>query len=326
MANEFTLADYEKNAPDNLNKAVARTWREASPILDMLKFKASDMLSQKFVRFNSLPTVPWRKIGESFSQLKVNPDHIEERLYFMGAKIDIPYEYVKAKGLVDQRAIQTEAILRGSAFGFNEAFFLNTPSTDEDAVVGLWYRLVNDLAAAQSIDALDIDISPDTALTTAAWTSAIIDVVENLLSTVDGNPGDKVLFMGRTLYRRFQSALRQSNLLDTTMDQIGRQFLTYGKGGPKIMEAGYKVDQATQILTDEELSDGTALTGGACSSMYCVRFGEPFLAGWCQEKPNAVDVGLTEDQVNYRTVVRFSPGLYQVSPRAIARAYGIVAA
>ena len=31
MANEFTLYDYERTAPDNLNKAVARTWREASP-------------------------------------------------------------------------------------------------------------------------------------------------------------------------------------------------------------------------------------------------------------------------------------------------------
>jgi hypothetical protein len=326
MANEFTLADYERTAPDNLNKAVARTWREASPILDMLKFKTSDMLSQKFPRFNALPTVPWRKIGESFSQLKVNPDHVEERLYFMGAKIDIPYEYVKAKSMVNERAVQTEAILKGSAFGFNEAFFLGAPLTDEDAIVGLFYRLVNDLGAVQTIDAADIDISPNTALTTAVWTSGLFDLVDDLMSRVDGNPADKNLFMGRTVYRRFQSACRQSNLLDTTTDQLGRQFLTYGKGGPKILEAGYKVDQATQILTDVELSDGTALTGGACSSMYCVRFGEPYLAGWCQEKPNAEDVGLTEDRVNYRTVVRFSPGLYQVHPRAMARVHGIVAA
>ena len=29
MANEFTLYDYERTAPDNLNKAVARSWRLA---------------------------------------------------------------------------------------------------------------------------------------------------------------------------------------------------------------------------------------------------------------------------------------------------------
>lgn len=325
MANEYTLADYERTATP-ITQAVVRTWREASPILDMQKFKTTDQLTQEFTRYNSLPAVPWRKIGESFSQLKVNPDFIKERLYFMGAKIDIPREYVKSKSIVDQRATQSEAIIKGGAFAYNDAFFNNTPLVDEDAIVGIWYRLVNDLAAVQSLDAADIDISPDTALTTAAWTSGLFDVMDTLLSLVDGNPADKNLFMGKTLYRRTQSACRQSGLLDTTTDQLGRQFLTYGKGGPKILEAGYKYDQTTQILTDVEASAGTALTGGACSSMYCVRFGEPYLSGWCQEMPNAEDKGETEDGVNLRTIVRFSPGLYQVSPRAIARAYGIVAA
>lgn len=323
MANEFNLADYERNAPDNLSKAVARTWREASPILDMLTFKTSDLLSQKFLRFNSLPTVPWRKIGESFSQLKVSPEPIEERLYFMGAKIDIPYEYVKAVDVVDKRAIQEEAILKGMACGFNEAFFINTPDAEEDAIVGLWYRLVKDFPAAQSVDGGGLDISPNTAV--ATWIAQLFDLVENLLSRVDGNPGDKVLFMNHTVAMRFQSACRNSDLLSTTQDQLARQFLTYGQGGPKIIDIGYKVDQSTTILPDIENAAGTALTGATFSSMFCVRFGEPYLAGWCQEMPNAIDVGMTEDQVNYRTVVRFSPGLYIINPRSIARLYDLQA-
>jgi len=324
MANEFTLADYERTAPDNLSKAVVRTWREASPILDMLTFKTSDLLSQKFLRFNSLPTVPWRKIGESFSQLKINPDPVEERLYFMGAKIDIPYEYVKAVSIVNNRAIQEEAIIKGAAYGFNTAFFVNTPGDDEDAIVGLWYRLINDFAAAQSVNGGGLDISPNTSTTT--WITQLFDLVEDLMSQVDGNPSDKVLFMNKTVYMRFQSACRNSDLLATTKDQLGRQFLTYGEGGPKIINFGYKVDQTTKIILDEETAAGTALTGATFSSMFCVRFGEPYLAGWCQEMPNAADVGLTEDQVNYRTVVRFSPGLYVISPRAIARLYNLQAA
>ena len=95
MANEFTLYDYERTAPDNLNKAVARTWREASPIMDMLKFRTSNKLTEKILRFNSLNAIPWRKIGEAFTQSKVNPEPIEERLFFMGAKIDVPYSLPK---------------------------------------------------------------------------------------------------------------------------------------------------------------------------------------------------------------------------------------
>jgi len=326
MANEFTLADYEKTAKDNLNAAVAKTWREASPILDMLTFKPSTNLSEKILRFNALPTVPWRKIGESFTQLKVNPEQIEERLYFMGAKMDIPYEYVKAVGLVDQRAAQEDAILRGVAYAFNTAFFTGSPASDEDAIVGLHYRIVNDLAAAQSIDGAALDISSNTAVTVAAQTSGLFDLLDAALNVVEGNPSDKVLFMGETAHRAFQRICRASQMLATTKDQIGRQFLTYGEGGPKVVRAGYTVGQTAQILTDVELDDGSALTGGAASSIYCVRFGEPYLSGWCQEMPTAEDVGLLEDRVSYRTVVKFSPGLFMSHPRSMSRIYGLVAA
>ena len=322
MANEFTLADYERTAPDNLNKAVARTWREASPIMDMLKFRTSGNLSEKILRFNTLNSPTWRKIGESFTQKKVNPEPIEERLFFMGGKIDVPYEYVKADSLIDLRQAQSDAELRSQAYGFNKAFFTNTPSDDEDALVGLWYRIKNDLGSAQYFDAA-LDISPDTSVT--SWQHKMFDNVDKLLDLVDGNPSEKVLFMGKTMYRRFQSAMRSSSLLATTTDQLGRIFLTYGQGGAKVMDAGYQYDQSTAILGDAETAI-TSLSGGAVSSMYCARFGEPYITGWCQEMPNAEDVGLTEDRVNYRTVVRFSPGLFMTSPRSAALAYGWTAA
>lgn len=321
MANEFTILDYERTAPDNLNKAVARTWREASPIMDLLRFRTSDKLTEKVLRFNSLNAIPWRKIGEAFSQSKVKPEPIEERLFFMGAKIDVPYEYDKASSLVNLRAAQTEAIMKGIAYAFNNAFINGNPTSDEDSLVGMWYRIKNDLGSGQYFDA-DLDISPDTAVT--SWQHKLFDRVDDLLDRVDGNSGDKVLFMGRTMYRRFQSALRSSQLLATTQDQIGRTFMTYGQGGAKIIDVGYTYDQSTQILTDTE--NGQAQSGGTDSSMYCVRFGDPYVMGWCQEMPNAEDVGLLEDRTNYRTVVRFSPGLFMTSPRSAAHAYGFTAA
>lgn len=322
MANEFTLADYEATAPDPLAKAVARTWREASPIMDMLRFRTSDKLSESILRFNSVGSPTWRKIGESFTQTKVTPDEVAERLYFMGNKIDIPYEYVKASSLIDIRAEQVKAYMQGLAFGFNTAFFTNTPLVDPDAITGLWYRIKNDLGSGQYFDA-SLDISPDTATTT--WVAQTIDKIELLLQLVDGNPSDKVLFMGKTMYNRLQSAFRQSNLLSTTTDQLGRVFLTYGQGGPKIIDVGYQTNQSSAILGDVE-NGITALTGSTKSSLYCVRFGAPYVEGWCQEMPFVEDVGLLEDRVNYRTVVRFSPGIFMTHPRSAALAYGWTAA
>lgn len=323
MANEFTLADYELTAKP-ITAAVVRTWREASPIMEMLRFKTSDQLTQEILKMGSVPTVPWRNIGDAFTQTKVDPTPYNERLHFMGAKIDVPREYVKAGSIQDIRAAQSEAMMKGAAFGFNDAFFNNTPTDDAKAITGIWYRLINDFASAQSVDGGGLDVSPDTAVTN--WAHRLFDVIEDLMSRVDGNPGDKVLFAGTTLYNRIQSACRQSNLLDTTQDQLGRQFITYGKGGAKIVDVGYKADQTTHILGDVENANGAVLSGGAKSSLFCVRFGEPYVAGWCQELPNAEDKGETEDGVNVRTIVRFSPGLYIASPRAMARTYDIVAA
>lgn len=316
MANEYTFADYQATAKP-LTVAVVKTWREASPILDMLSFKTEAQLEQTGIRFNDLPTVPWRKIGESYSQLKVAPDPWRERLHFMGAKIDVPKEYVAAGGLVDLRAQQSEAIVKGAAYAFNDAFFNNSPLTDEDALAGLFYRINTDMGANQKFDAA-LDVSDDTTVTD--WHLKMFDKVDDLLDRVDGEDSQKVLWMGRTLYFRYIAALRKANQLFNE-EYLGRKVNTYGPGGAKIMQAGRKVDQSTQILGDVETAN-TALTGGTKSSMYCTRFGEPYIAGWCQSMPTADDVGLLEDRVNYRTVVDFSPGLYVVSPRAMARAYG----
>lgn len=316
----YTLLDYELTAPP-LTRAVVHTWREASLIMDMLSYKTDAQLTQEGVRFNSLPTVPWRKIGESFGDVKVTPDPWRERLHFLGAKIDVPKEYVEAKSLVDIRAQQSDAIMRGSAFAFNDAFFNNSPTDDEDAIVGLWYRIKNDLGSNQAFDAA-LDVSPDTAVTD--WQFKMFDVVDDLLDRVDGEANQKVLFMGRTLYYRFVSALRKANQLFTE-EYLGRKLTTYGPGGAKVAQAGYKVDQSTQILGDVE-SSFTALSGGTDSSMYCVRFGEPYIAGWTMKMPTAEDVGLLEDRVNYRTVVDGSIGLYVVSPRPAAIAWGWTAA
>jgi hypothetical protein len=323
MANEYTLADYEAMAPDDLNKALVRCWREASPIMDLLSFKSDPQLSQRFMRFSSLPQTHWRKVGETFQDVKVNPDFLAERLFFFGDKIDIPYEYVKAPSITNNRAIQEEAIMKSQAFMFNESFFLGSPTVDEDGLVGLHYRLINDFATAQSVDAGGIDISPDTATTNISH--KLFDQLAMLLDVIEGEDSQKVLFMNRTVWLRVTSLIRQANQLFTE-NELGKKFLTFGPGGPKLMQAGFKYDQSTQILPDTELSNGTALTGGATSSIFGARFGEPYLSGWNQEAPFAEDVGLIEARTHYRTVVRGSAGLYINHPRSVARLFNIVAA
>lgn len=321
MADEYTLLDYQLTAPP-LTKAVIKTWREASPFLELLKFKTTNNLTEQFLRFKDVTSPSWRKVGEAFAQGKAEPDTVKERVYFMGKKIDVAREYVKANSLVDIRATQSEAVLKGAAFDFNTAFIRNNDqgSVDIDAIVGLHHRVHNDLASTQAFDA-NLDVSSDTAVT--SWQHKMFDQVDDLLDRVDGTPSQKTLIMGRTLYFRFVSALRSANQLFTDKE-AGMMYTYYGTGGAKIVQAGYQSDQSTQILKDDE--SGTDLTGGTDSSMYCARFEDGFLGGFAQEMPTAEDKGETEDGTLYRTIVRFSPGIYIAHPRALAVAYGWTAA
>lgn len=324
MANEYTLADYEAMATDDLNKGVLHTYREVSPWMNELSFISDPKLSQRFARFTTLPLTHWRKIGEDFQQVNISPDFLAERLFFFGDKVDVPVEYVKAPSIGNTRTDREQAVLKAQAYMFNEAFFIGNPATDEDQMVGLWYRLVNDFATDQSYDANALDISPDTAETNAK--SKFWDVLGELLDRVDGEDNQKVLAFNRTGFMRAQSYMRDSGLLKTTQDNLGRKFTTYGENGARLMQIGTKYDQSTQIMPDTELADGTALTGGAKTSIFCLRFGAPYVAGWNQDPPAAEDVGLLEARTHYRTVISGSAGLYITHPRAIARAYDLVIA
>jgi len=324
MANEYTLADFERLATDTLKKAVIRTFRKASPLMEALAWKQEKSLNVTYMRINEVPNVPWRKIGEDFAQVKVKPEPISERPYFIGAKSDIPKEYVIADSLVNQRKLQDEAITKGIAYGFNYAFIKGDPTEDEDALTGMWYRLKNDLSSEQTVLGAGLDVSPDSAATLPG--KQLIRLIDDLLSRFDEGTQGVKLIMNRQLKLALEFHLKDSGFLSTTVNKVGMKFNTYGDGGPEILDSGYKYDLSTQIITNVEADDGDTLTGGDATTIYAVKIGEPYLAGFYEFPLSTRDVGLLEDNVNYRTVIDWSPGIYMVNPRSAARLVGIVAA
>ena len=322
MANEYTLLDFERMAKSTLEQAVIKTWRETSPIMDLLKFKQKSALSIEFLRTKTLPVSTWRDFNDDFTQIKVETEKITERVHFIGNKIDIPKALVLADAIVDQRKLQEQAIVQSQAKTFNESFINGDPTADAKEIIGLRYRLQNALAAGQSIDGGDLDISPDTALTTT-WISRLFNGLEDLRSRCDGSDCDAFL-MNRTTKLRLEAAMRESGLKSTTEDKLGKRYPSYGEGGPRIIDMGYAYDDSTLIIPDTE-SEGV-ITGAAETSIFAVKFGEPYLAGFYEYPINVEDVGLLEDRINYRTVVEWSPGIYMVNPRSVAWLYDLVAA
>ena len=324
----YTLADFARLAENPLKAGVIDILRESSPILDKLSFSDEGTLDIELLRTKSLPTVYSRKIGESFTESKGQVEPIVDRIINFGGYIDMDKALIKSRTKVDQKALQISMFTKAMGSFFNNAFFNGSPSSDYDSLTGIWYRLVNYLPAAQSIDAGDIDISTDST-TIAAAKIQLIDFLHALCDvTGRGAGGPDVLFMGRTVKLRLESMLRQSGLLGTTADSFGRKFATFGEGGPAIMEAGVTdpLDLTSQVLTSVELSDGSALTGGACSSIFAVKFGGEFLNGFQTYPLDVNDVGMLESGVAYRVTIDWTPGIYMVSPFSVGRLYGLVAA
>ncbi len=323
----YTLADYARLAESPLKAGVIDILRTTSPILDMLTFEDAGKLDIEVIRTKSLPTVASRKIGDDFSESKGTTDTIVDRIINFGGYIDIDKALMKAKTVVDQPSLQTGMFTKAMGCFFNNAFFTGTPSGDYDSLTGIWYRLVNYLPSSQSIDGDELDISPDST-SLATDTILLIDCIHELMDVVGRPEPPDALFMNRTVKLRLESALRQSNMLSTMEDAYGRKWNTFGEGGPKIVEAGTTdpLDLTSQVLGNAEAQDGSALTGGACSSIYAVKFGGEYLNGFQEYPLDVNDVGWLEDGVTYRIVVDWTPGIYMVSPFSVGRIYGIVAA
>ena len=324
MATTYTLAEFAKMYDDApLKKGVINVLRKES-IMEYLPFASHKKLAIELYRTTTNPEGATRSIGEAFPAMTLaEMEPVREQPCFLGAKIDIPKEYVEAEGqIVNARVFQTDAGVRGMAYKFNDMFLNGVPGAKD--MVGLRYRILNDLPSSQHINANGLDVSPDSAALAASQIK-LIDYVDEAIDACDGHTCDLII-ANRYFYRRLKAALRDNGMFATTRDVFDRQIMTYGENGPKIIDAGYKADQTTQIIGDAENDAGTAFTGGDTTSAYFIKTGgEQYLNAWQFQELDAVDKGLLEDHVSYRTIIDWAVGLYFVNPRSISRLSGVVA-
>lgn len=318
----YTLADFLRLADSDLKKGVIDVFRRESFAMDLMSFPGIDGLSTQVMRTKSLPTVAFRKIGGTWSESKGEVEPIQENVYQMGGYFDVDKVLDKAKSIVNQRALQADMFVTSLAYNFNDYFINGDPTADADGFTGLWYRLVNHLAAAQSVAGGSIDISADST-SLAADQVTLVDLIHQANHACEGH-GCDAIFVNSTLFLRLGSALRASGLLDTTQDNYGRTVETFGPGGPMIYDLGVKADQSTLIITNAETS-GTVKTGGTLTSAYFVKFGENFLSGFQLYGVDVNDIGLLENGVAYRTVIDWPVGLALINPRSVARIHSIQA-
>lgn len=320
----LSLADYAAE-PKPLVAGVVNILRKESKIMDILPFEDVGALSVKVIREGGMPSLSWRNIGADHSSAKATkPTEVNENAFSIGNEVDVDKVYVKDKSarLYDPRTYQQAMVVKSIARNFTNKFINGLPS-DQKNPVGLWYRTLYDLASTQRINAA-VDISADSG-TVSVSTQTFIDALDALLYAVTDNldGGDKVFAVcNNTTLMRINSLFRQSGLLATTQDALGRKFIEYK--GATFIDAGFNYDDSTAIITNVE--SGTALTGGAATSIYAFKVGKEYLTGWQEYALEVSDWVLQSNQVTYKQVIDWMVGIAVSHPRSVARLYGITAA
>lgn len=317
----LTLADYSQH-PDILISGVADVLREASPIMDNLPFYDAGSLSIEVIREAGLPQISWRRAGADHGSSKGRVDAVQETAYSFGNTIDVDKVHIKNKKTIyDARALWTKQTVRAMAFAFNDKFINGIPTSDPDAITGIWYRVQND-HSSNKVNANGLDISSD-AVSLAANAQTFFDLLDSLIYELPEG-GKKVLLCNKTLLQRYWSIARQAGVLSTVKDTLGRELYEYK--GATFLDAGYKADQTSLIIGNAEATNGSALTGGAATSLYGLTIGQEFLTGWQEYGLEVEDIGRLSNGVTWRTVVDWVVGLAVTHPRSIYQMHGIVAA
>jgi hypothetical protein len=322
----YTLAQFAQLADRPLKKAVVNIFRRDSSIMDMMTFESSGTLTMELLRTLSLPQVNSRRIGEAYGTGLANTESLSERICLLGAYIDIPKELVLAKNqIVNQRAFQTDAQTKSIAYTFNDMFINGSPVVNNGKdMVGLWYRLTYDISGqAIQAGASGLDVSPD-ASTLSTQQAVLIDKIHELIHACDDHKCDALL-MNSTMYLRLNAAIRALGMFASSTDSFGRKVDTFGEGGPRLVDVGYKYDQTSLIIGNVETTAG-ALTGGASTSIYAVKLGGAYLNGWQFTDMEVEDMGRLESGISYRTLIDWGVGIYFYNPRSIARLYAVIAA
>lgn len=328
MPSTLTLADYAQLAPSNIERGVIDVFRRESFILDNLSFESIGALQKTVIRSSGLPSVGFRKIGQTWQTSKATFEPLTERIYDLGGQIDV--DKVLQRADPSQMAKHTSAFVTSISYEFNDYFLNGDPTVDPDGFTGIWYRLVNHLAARQTINPVaagTLDISADAGASLGANFNTLLDAIDQLAHVVEGHMPTMFL-ANEQLYLRLSSALRQQGLWAQDKDQFGRLVSRYGPDGPAIIDLGVMADQVTQIIGNTESDDGAVIDGSldeGSTSLYAIRTGDMHVQGIQLYPLETNPIGMLEDGVTFRTVIDWPMGIMHENPRSLARVVGIEA-
>ena len=302
----LTLAEAAKLSNDMLLQGVVETIVKESPILQQLPFIEIVGNGLTYNQEKTLPTIDFYDVGDTWAESTPTFEQITADLKIMGGDADVD-NFLKAtrSNLQDLEAAVVELKAKALKDKFEETYVYGDSSSNAKQFDGI-KKLVDTTTASDQVIAMG-----DTGATlTLAKLDELIDAVKG------GKPN--MLLMSRRSRRKINALVRAAGgMMETDRDNWGN-FIQFWDGIP--------VGVNDWILDTHVLSGGveTATTGGTCSTIYAIQFGEGALCGLTSPGQLTVEpVGSLETKDASRTRVKWYVSLALFSSIKAAALIGV---
>ncbi len=302
----LTLAEASKLSNDMLLQGVVETIVKDSPILQHLPFIEIVGNGLTYNQEKTLPSIDFYDVGDTWAESTPTFEQITANLKITGGDADVD-NFLKAtrSNVQDLETAVIELKAKALRDKFEDSFIYGDSSQNAKQFDGL-KELIDTTTASDQVIAMGG--------TGATLTLAKLD---ELIDAVKGGKLD-MLLMSRRSRRKINALVRAAGgMMDTDRDTWGN-FIQLWDGVP--------IGVNDWILDTHVLVDGleTATTGGTCSTIYAVQFGEGALCGltspgFLQVEP----IGSLENKDASRTRVKWYVSLALFSSIKAAALIGV---
>ena len=303
----LTLAEAAKLSNDMLLQGVVETIVKDSPVLQQLPFIEIVGNGLTYNQEKTLPSIDFYDVGDTWVESTPTFEQITANLKIMGGDADVD-NFLKStrSNVQDLEAAVIELKAKALQDKFEEIFIYGDATASPKQFDGLRELIDTESAGDQVIAMGD---------TGATLTLAKLD---ELIDAIKGGKPD-MLLMSRRSRRKINALVRAAGgvMAETDRDKWGN-FVQLWDGVP--------IGTNDWILDTHMVSGGveTATTGGTCSTIYAVQFGEGALCGLTSPGHlQAEPVGPLENKDASRTRVKWYVSLALFSSIKAAALIGV---
>jgi hypothetical protein len=302
----MTLAEAAKLSNDVLLKGVVETVIKDSPILQRLPFIEIVGNGLTYNRENSLPTVDFFDVGDSWNESTPTFTQLTAGLKIMGGDADVDNFLKKTRSNIqDLEKEVLKAKAKAMRSSFENTFIYGDVAVNPKQFSGL-KKLINTAGASSQVIACG-----------AAGATLSLDMLDKVVDAVKGGKPDLLLMSARTR-RKIASLCRASGSMVETDKNSWGEYVQHWNG-IELGVSDWILDTHTVAASVE-----TDTVGDTCSTIYAMQFGEGAVCGLTVPGFMAVEpIGSLELKDATRTRVKWYCSMAMFSSLKAAALIGV---